>query len=169
MAAADVLFSCGDRLVSEYGRGATLPSWSSAWDVEDTRLRLRLIARAWISLRCPDASPRELVRLRRLFFCVQDSFLRSSALDHRCCPAVAAKSVPLSRRCGTLTAQISNDVYRIRLRLWYLRGAVSLAPGLKMPGGLASNRNAAKPKPSGTTSPTSTTLMPSHDHAPSSR
>ena len=59
MAAVEALLYCADPLRSAYG------SITPRWDEEDTRIRLRLIAKAWVqmrSVRKPEAAyPLELV------------------------------------------------------------------------------------------------------------
>jgi hypothetical protein len=42
--------SCADRPRSDYG-SATIQPWTIGWDEEDTRIRLKFIARAWMQLR----------------------------------------------------------------------------------------------------------------------
>lgn len=64
MAAVDVLRYCGDRLGNDYGSHTTQP-WTIGWDEEDTRIRLKFIARAWTSawnLKAQDAYRSKLVR-----------------------------------------------------------------------------------------------------------
>jgi hypothetical protein len=50
MAAVEGLLYCEDRLRSDYGSTTNQP-WTIGWDEEDTRIRLKLIARAWIASR----------------------------------------------------------------------------------------------------------------------
>jgi len=69
MAAVDVSRYCGDRLGNDYGSHTTQP-WTIGWDEEDTRLRLKFIARAWIaaqSLKAQDAYRTNLVREQNIF------------------------------------------------------------------------------------------------------
>ena len=48
MAAVEALLYCGDRPGNDYGSTTALP-----WTDDDVRIRLNLIARAWIASRTP--------------------------------------------------------------------------------------------------------------------
>ena len=64
MAAVDVLRYCGDRPENDYGLHTTQP-WTIGWDEEDTRIRLKFIARAWMAAgtsKAQDAYQAKLVR-----------------------------------------------------------------------------------------------------------
>jgi hypothetical protein len=50
MAAVESLLYCADRPRSDYGSITTQP-WTIGWDEEDTRIRLKFIARAWMQSR----------------------------------------------------------------------------------------------------------------------
>ena len=67
MAAVEVLSCFGVLPKNDYG-STTIPPWTIGWDEEDTRIRLRFIAKAWVASR-PSKKPAgaywsELVRER---------------------------------------------------------------------------------------------------------
>jgi hypothetical protein len=52
MAAVEGLLYYADRPGNDYGSVTTQP-WTIGWDEEDTRIRLKFIARAWMQSRTP--------------------------------------------------------------------------------------------------------------------
>lgn len=75
MAAVEGLLYCGGHPGNGYGFATTQP-WTIGWDENDTRIRLKLIARAWIatrsSLKHGGAYQTELVRERRFFYILRN-------------------------------------------------------------------------------------------------
>lgn len=115
MAAVEGLLFYDDPLKKGPGL-TTIQPWTIGWDEEDSRIRLSLIARAWIALRSSlkheGAYRAELVR-KKWFSRLQN--------DMAVCCAVASAEPAAVRRCGVASSVIDN-VYRSRIQMRFLRG-----------------------------------------------
>jgi hypothetical protein len=118
MATAQASLFCGDLPRPEYG-AATIRPWTIGWDEEDTRIRLRFIARAWVQS-CPGTQPGGADKSKLVRAAI--STLRREPLwpCHGYCRAGCSSGSSSGVERSLML--ISNDINRIYFRIRPRRG-----------------------------------------------